>query len=74
MQVRAKSRLELAVVVKTNGIPFWLEGASPILVYSGWIGMFTGGTFFFDPPTDPVAKVTSSWRGKAGEWKVSRPS
>ena len=38
---------DVAVVVKTNGIPFWLVGAPPILEpISVGIGMFTGGTGF----------------------------
>ena len=37
----------MAVVVKTNGIPFWGIGAPPILepILVG-IGMFSGGTGF----------------------------
>ena len=39
----------MAVVVKTNGIPFWLVGEFTThfrTYFSGWIGMLTGGTGF----------------------------
>ena len=43
--LRAASCCQMAVVVKTNGVPFWGIGAPPILgfILVG-IGMFTGGT------------------------------
>ena len=40
---------DTAVVVKTNGIPFWLVGEFTThfrTYFSGWIGMFTGGAGF----------------------------
>ena len=52
--VSAKRRLrsgtsQMAVVVKTNGIPFWLVGAPPILVYSGDWDVHWGYDLAFDP-------------------------
>ena len=34
--------------VNTNGIPFWLVGefSAHVTYFSGWIGMFTGGTIW----------------------------
>ena len=52
LEARAINALEpqnVAVVVKTNGIPFWLVGELTTTVrtyFSGWIGMFTGGKGF----------------------------
>ena len=46
---RISSWGDVAVVVKTHGIPFWLAGEFTPHVrtyFSGWIGMFTGGTIW----------------------------
>ena len=43
-----RRKMHMAVVVKTNGIPFWLVGEFTHFRFhfSGWIGMFTGGTIW----------------------------